>query len=1082
MKVRSLYPVILVPLLAGILITILLRTYAFPPTHAASSVTNRVALAGYTNTMVSKSHLVAHVAGDQQITLAVGLGLRNQADLTAYLQQVTQPQSSLYHHYLNASSFSTLYGPLPTSEALIVNFLQTQGFTITKTYSHHMLIDIRGTVAQAEKTFQVHLNTYQAVDGQVFYSNDTAPSLPANIATLISSVTGLDSSIEYTRSPLKPGTATIKMGTAPQTPKVTNSSSAAPLCPQPGSPNYGTSYTPAQIATAYNFTSLYNAGNLGEGQTVGLLELDGFSASDIATYTACFGGKNTMINTIPIDGYNGAAGPFASEVELDMEMVLGLAPHLASLRVYEASNKTLAAYNDAWARIISDDTPVVSTSWVFCEQDPSPAIAKEIQIENQFFQAAAAQGQTILAASGDLGANGCYNPVKGTGTAPSADDPASQPFVTGVGGTTLNINFDNTYKSERVWNDRELGPHGNGASGGGLSHVWYMPRWQQGPGVANAYSTGYREVPDVAVNADPQTGYDIYCSAGGCAGSKGWYAIGGTSAATPVWAAMIALANEASIKANGYLMGFLNPSLYSINHGSPGTSYATAFHDIVPQLQPGVINNNDYVGTSGTYPDSTMYDMATGLGSFDAYNLTQNLITLSKGSLPRTTATSTTWYFAEGRVGGDFQEFLTLENPDPKQTAQIQVQYLLETGTGPKITHAVLPQSRATVSANDDLGYPYAGPSHSLSMIVTSLNSVGVVAERPMYFSWHGINSGTDALGATKLGQDFYFADVESMRSYYSFITILNPPGGQSANVTVSYLSGGKQVSAATLIVPAGQRGTTAPTGNFRAAVHVHSDQPVMVERPTYFSTARSNVSGPITGAATIIGAAAPGNDWLFAEGYTGANFHEYLVLANFDPAVTVNVTVKLEYSNGMVNPVTVKVLPQSQTLFDVNAASNAFAQSTAELSAEVVSDAPIVAQRTEYFRFSGSVPGGTDVIGEPGPAKTNYSFAEGYTTNGFSEFLTLQNPNATPENVAVTLYLANSISTQKIVSVGPQMRVTIGINSIVAPIARGNPGAGYEVSLSVQAMTGTVVAERPIYFDYHNTSLGGSDVVGYTG
>ena len=1079
MKVRSLYPVVLVPLLAGILITVLLRVYAFPATHAASSITTRVTLPGHVDTALSQSHLVAQVAGGQQIMLAVGLNLRNQADLTAYLQQVTQPQSSLYHHYLNASSFSTLYGPLPASETLVANYLRAQGFSITKTYSHHMLIDVSGTVAQVEKTFQVHLNTYQAIDGHIFYSNDTTPSLPANIASLISSVTGLDSDIQYTRSPLKPGTATIKMGNPPQTPSVTSNNTVTQLCPQPGSPNYGTSYTPAQIATAYNFTPLYNAGNLGEGQTVGLLELDGFSASDIATYTGCFGGKNTLINTIPIDGYNGAAGSAASEVELDMEMVLGLAPHLASLRVYEASNKTLTAYNDAWARIISDDTPVVSTSWVFCEQDPN-VNASEFQQENLFFQAAAAQGQTILAASGDYGANGCYNPTNGAGTTPSADDPASQPFVTGVGGTTLRINFDNTYASEQVWNDRAIGPHGNGASGGGLSSIWYMPRWQQGPGVANAYSTGKREVPDVAVNADPETGYDIYCSVGGCAGGKGWYPIGGTSAAAPVWAAMIALANEASIKANGYLMGFLNPSLYSINHGSPGTSYATAFHDIVPQA--GAINNNDYVGNSGTYPDSTMYDMATGLGSFDAYNLTQNLITLSKGSLPRTTATSTTWYFAEGRVGGAFQEFLTLENPDPMQTAQVQVQYLLETGTGPKVTHTVLPQSRATVNVNNDLGYPYAGPSHSLSMIVTSLNGVGVVAERPMYFSWHGINSGTDTLGATQLGQDFYFADVESLRSFYSFITILNPPGGQDANITVSYLSAGKQLATTALVVPAGQRGTTAPPGNFRAAVHVHSDQPVMVERPTYFSTARSNITGSVTGAATVVGAPAPGNDWLFAEGYTGANFHEYIVLANFDPAVTANVTVNLEYSNGAVNPVTVKVLPQSQTFFDVNAASNAFAQSTAELSAEITSDSPIVAQRLEYFRFSGSIPGGTDVIGQPGPAKTSYSFAEGYTTNGFSEFLTLQNPNATPEDVAVTLYLANSISTQKIVSVGPQTRVTVSINSIVIPIAQGNPGAGYEVSLSVQAMTGTIVAERPIYFSYHNTSLGGSDVVGYTG
>src|SRR6266571_8934073 len=94
-----------------------------------------------------------------------------------------------------------------------------------------------------------------------------------------------------------------------------------------------TSYTPSQIASAYDFNKLYNAGFMGEGQTVGLLELDGFSSSDIASYTACFGGNKTVIKTIPIDGYNGAAGVNDTEVELEMEMIIGVAHHMATVRV-----------------------------------------------------------------------------------------------------------------------------------------------------------------------------------------------------------------------------------------------------------------------------------------------------------------------------------------------------------------------------------------------------------------------------------------------------------------------------------------------------------------------------------------------------------------------------------------------------------------------------------------------------------------------------------------------------------------------------------------------------------------------------
>jgi kumamolisin len=1083
MRVRSIHPRIVVPLISVVLIIALLLLFISPFTHAQPAIP-RVTLSDSALAYTSKSQLVANAATNRTISLAIGLNLRNTADLANYLREITDPHSPLYRHYLNSASFNALFGPLPQSEAAISSFLRSQGFTITATYPDHLIIDAVGTVAQVQRAFQVQINNYRSTTGQLFFANANPPSLPAQLAPMVAVVSGLDNAIQYHRNPLAHGKATVRLGASSIASPGANSASIS--CPKPGSAMIPTSYTPSQIATAYDFTKLYNAGFMGEGQTVGLLELDGFSASDIATYTACFGGNHTVIKTIPIDGYNGAAGVNAAEVELDMEMILGLAPHLASLRVYEAAGTSLAAYNDAWARIVSDATPVVSTSWVFCEQ--GSGMANEIQQENIFFQAAAAQGQTILAASGDLGANGCYNPKTGANTTPAVDDPASQPYVTGVGGTTLHVNFDNTYQFEKVWNDRDIN---NGASGGGISLVWNMPYWQLAPGVANAYSTGFREVPDVSLNADPQTGYDVFCKVGGCA-NQGWMIFGGTSAAAPAWAAMTALANQASLKANGFMVGFLNPSLYAIAHGATGTSYNAAFHDIVPVS--GFVNNNDYVGNSGTYPDGSAYDLATGLGTFDAYNLSQNLLALGQAVPHQTAPTSTLWYFAEGRVGGDgsgnnFAEYLTLENPDPVHTANVKVQYLFEKGTGPIVMHSVPPQSRFTVSVNADVHIPYTGVGHSLSMIVTSTNGVGIVAERPMYFNWHGINSGTDELGATKLGTDFYFADIESQRNYSSFITILNPPGGKTAHVTVTYYAGGSILATDTIVVPPGQRGTTYPqkTGiniNTKCAFSVHSDQPVAVERPMYFTTSRSNISGAVRGAATVVGAQAPGKDWLFAEGYTGPNFHEYLVLANSDPAVTANATINLEYSNGAVNPQTVQVPPLSQVFFDVNAASDpsVFAQATPDVSAEVTSDAPIVAERQEYFVFNGSIPGGTDVIGEPGPAKVVYSFAEGYTAPGFSEFLTLQNPTTSSESVVVTLYMHNSIISQQVVTVGPQTRSTMSINNYAAPIAHANPSAGYEVSLAVWASSGTIVVERPMYFNYHNFAWGGTDVIGYTG
>ena len=451
MRVRSMHPRIVVPLISVMLIAALFLLFISPFTHAQPA-NPRVSLSDSVSSYTSKSQLLANTSVNQKISLAIGLNLRNTANLASYLREVTDPLSPLYRHYLNPTSFAALYGPLPQSEAAMSAFLRSQGFSITATYPNHLIIDAVGTVAQAQHAFQVQINNYRSATGQQFYANANPPSLPVQLAPLVATVSGLDNAIQYHRNPLAHGNATVRLGASSSASPTTTSTST--VCPKPGISMVPTSYTPSQVASAYDFSKLYNAGFRGEGQTVGLLELDGFSASDIAAYTACFGGNQTVIKTIPIDGYNGAAGVNATEVELDMEMILGLAPHLASLRVYEAANTSLAAYNDAWARIVSDVTPVVSTSWVFCEQ--GSGMANEIQQENIFFQAAAAQGQTILAASGDLGANGCYNPQTGANTTPAVDDPASQPYVTGVGGTTLHVNFNNTYQFEQVWNDRNI--------------------------------------------------------------------------------------------------------------------------------------------------------------------------------------------------------------------------------------------------------------------------------------------------------------------------------------------------------------------------------------------------------------------------------------------------------------------------------------------------------------------------------------------------------------------------------------------------------------------------------------------------
>src|SRR5947209_3120529 len=231
--------------------------------------------------------------------------------------------------------------------------------------------------------------------------------------------------------------------------------------------------------------------------------------------------------------------------------------------------------------------------------------------------------------------------------------------------------------------------------------------------------------------------------------------------------------------------------------------------------------------------------------------------------------------------------------------------------------------SRATESVNTDLGLTDSSTSAASLAAIVTVNTTatptctGVVAVRPMYFSnFHGISSGTDVLGSTKLSTTYYFADVPTGGSYTSYITILNPQNA-TANVTVNYFANGSQVQTQTLAVPANARGTIVPGSVTMPQQHVAavvtSDQQVMVERPVYFA----GVNG-VSGAYDVVGAPKSASDWLFAEGYTGAGYQEFLTIANPDSANTAAVTVTLKSSSGATNASTITLGPKSQAIWSV--------------------------------------------------------------------------------------------------------------------------------------------------------------------
>jgi hypothetical protein len=466
------------------------------------------------------------------------------------------------------------------------------------------------------------------------------------------------------------------------------------------------------------------------------------------------------------------------------------------------------------------------------------------------------------------------------------------------------------------------------------------------------------------------------------------------------------------------------------------------------------------------------------------------------------------WYFAEGRAGAGFMEFLTLGNPT-NTPCQVNITYLTQpdSGTGGAKTVSVpVPAShRVTEWVDGDLGTSPGGPGISDAAIVSVNSAVspactGIVAERPMYFNALGANGGSDVVGVTHTGTTFYFADLPvggqpGGGAYSSFLPILNP-GSTAATVTASYFANGQQVGTQTLIVAPNSRSTIFPSSASpslpgRVSVILNSTQPVVSERPTYFSNINGGNAGSVSGGADVIGVQHLANDWLFAEGYTGGQFQENFVIANLDPVKkAATVTINLEYNDGTSHPFTVTVNPLNQVIWNVN--TNGIGSTSQSVSAEITSSgAKVVVEREMFFKYNHvgngrtlTSTGGTDVIGQIGPAAaSDYSFAEGYTNLGYDEWLTIQNPTANPETITTTLANAvGTVYTFSITVVG-HSRYTVDIVAMVIQYMyhNGDGYNGYEVSMAVQSTNGPFVVERPMYWNASGTQ-GGSDAIGYTG
>jgi kumamolisin len=361
----------------------------------------------------------------------------------------------------------------------------------------------------------------------------------------------------------------------------------------------GGGYTPAAIHAAYNIKPLLDAGIDGAGQTIALFELDGYNPADIQAYLNYYHLGSPKYSDVLIGTATNTPGASAAEVELDMEQISAVAPE-AQQKVYIGMNTT-SDVNDIYNRIVNDNSAkIVSISWGLCESSIGEA---ELQTLNNIFKQGVAQGQAFFAASGDSGAYDCGTPAL------AVDSPADDPNVVAVGGTTLQIGSDGGYLSETAWSCAfctQRSPQGAGG-GGGVSTYFARPAYQSGSGLTNSN----RMLPDVSANADPDTGYSVYCSvtAAACPDS-GWVSVGGTSAATPLWAALVALINQNLTNANQPTLGSASAALYRLYNT---TQTYTPYHDVA-------------TGKNLYYAATTGYDLATGMGTPDAWNIVRDLL------------------------------------------------------------------------------------------------------------------------------------------------------------------------------------------------------------------------------------------------------------------------------------------------------------------------------------------------------------------------------------------------------------------------------------------------------------------------
>jgi Pro-kumamolisin, activation domain/Viral BACON domain len=511
------------------------------------------------------------------LDLAIGLPLRNGGQLTNLLADIYRPSSPNFRHFLTVDEFTASFAPSQEDYQAAIDFAKAHGLTVKHTHTNRTLLDVNGSVADIEKAFNLHLHVYQhPVESRTFFAPDAEPA--PELATPLLAISGLDSYVRprpQIHPAIRPAIRPLGFGSG---------SGAAGY--------YGYDFLDAYLPQ----TTLD-----GSGQAVALFELTGYSHDDIADYiTETLLPGTAVLTDYSIDGGGDDSDPdYAVEATADVEMAISMAPNLSTVYVYEGPTPqdiapigvgpnqpagTTAQINDVFNQMAVDNYAAqISCSYLM-----------DINLSTvQIFEQFAAQGQSFFQGSGDFGA---YSGA--------IDQPADDPYITVVGGTTLTTEDDGSYFSETSW----LAPASPGqpeeGSGGGVSLIYSIPWWQQGVDMSmNQGSTTMRNLPDVALIAD---GVDIVYG-NDYIGFSIDFTEAGTSLAAPLWAGFMALVNQQAAMNKQPRIGFANPALYAIGNSA---NYDSCFNDVYTGNNFTSSSPNKYSATFG-------YDLCTGWGTIN---------------------------------------------------------------------------------------------------------------------------------------------------------------------------------------------------------------------------------------------------------------------------------------------------------------------------------------------------------------------------------------------------------------------------------------------------------------------------------